>query len=220
MVMYADYPPHLIHAGNRDGGLDGACQGMVSEAQLVTLSKVPITLNGHPGREVTFDSQPGRPGGKVVGRARLYLVGNRLYQVLIAGPDGRVSPETIDSYLNSFALLDQGPGPAGPGAPAGPRPVGPPPAGPGPSGPRQVDRRPANRPAPASSPAQAAGPRTEPFQGAGVLRYPRAGVRDDRRRYPGDGLDAGEQRGPGPRRIAATDRDGRGRRDPHIQMGR
>ncbi len=172
MVMYADYPPHLIHAGNRDGGLDGACQGMVSEAQLVTLSKVPITLNGHPGREVTFDSQPGRPGGKVVGRARLYLVGNRLYQVLIAGPDGRVPPETIESYFNSFSLLDQGPGPAGPGAPAGPRPVGPPPAGPPPSGPRQVDRRPVDRPAPASSPRKRPGPEPGPSRALAFYDIP------------------------------------------------
>ena len=52
------------------------------------------------------------PLGKVSGRARFYLVGGRLYHIGIAGPTGGSRPESIDQFLNSFALLDQGPQPS------------------------------------------------------------------------------------------------------------
>ena len=70
-VSYADYPVGLIHSGNRDPMLDGACQGMATEARLVILSKMAITINGHPGREVSFEAQPGHPAGTISGRAHL-----------------------------------------------------------------------------------------------------------------------------------------------------
>ncbi len=112
LILYADYPAALIHPGNRDPMLDGACQGMATEAKLVILAKVPMSLNSHPGREVSFEAQPGHPAGKLTGRARIFLVGSRLYQIFIAGPPGRLTPESIDSFLNSFKLLDQPSGPA------------------------------------------------------------------------------------------------------------
>ena len=136
LVSYADYPVGLIHLGNKDPMLDDACQGMATEARLVILSKMPITIDGHPGREVSFESQPGHPAGKISGRARVYLVGARLYQALIAGPTGRTTPETLDGFLNSFELVDQGPEPSSvrAGPPSGAvRPSVPP---------REVDRSP------------------------------------------------------------------------------
>ena len=48
-VMYADFPGGLIHLGNKDRMLDGACQGLATESNLVILSKMPIAMNGHPG---------------------------------------------------------------------------------------------------------------------------------------------------------------------------
>ncbi len=125
-VMYADYPPHPIQFGNKDAILDNSCQGMATEAQLVILNKLTISINGYPGRDVSFESQPVRSGAKIMGRARVYLVGNRLYQVFVAGRSDRMEPESMAEFLNSFELLDQGPGPAVPGLPGGPPPVGPP----------------------------------------------------------------------------------------------
>jgi hypothetical protein len=125
MVMYADYPAHLVQIDNRDAMLEAACQGMANESKLTALSKVTIALNGHPGREVSFESQPGRPGPKIAGRARIYLVGNRLYQVFIAGRSGQLEPETIQGFFDSFALLDQGPGMGGSSVAVSPSPAGP-----------------------------------------------------------------------------------------------
>jgi hypothetical protein len=111
-VSYADYPGGLIHAGNKDSLLDDACQGWAADKQLTILSKGSISVNGHPGREVNFEARPGSPAGKISGRARFYLVGGRLYHVGIASPSGRLTPESIDQFLSSFALLDQGPQPS------------------------------------------------------------------------------------------------------------
>lgn len=116
MVMYADFPGGLVHLGNRDRILDSACQELATEANLVILSKSPIEMNGHPGREVSFETQEGDKAGKLSGRARIYLIGARRYQVFIAGPAGGTSPETMQDFLDSFALLDQVPPPAIPGA--------------------------------------------------------------------------------------------------------
>ena len=122
-VSYADFPGGLIHPGNKGPVLDGATQGWATEKKLTILSKAPISLNGHPGREVNFEAQPGSSAGKVSGRARFYLVGGRLYHIGIAGPTGRVTPESIDQFLNSFALLDQGPQPSAIGIENGPTSV-------------------------------------------------------------------------------------------------
>src|SRR6185312_15653253 len=71
MVMYADYPGALIQLGNKEAALDGACQGMLTEAHLTQLGRTTISMNGHPGREVSFESQSGWTGPKLRGRARL-----------------------------------------------------------------------------------------------------------------------------------------------------
>jgi hypothetical protein len=94
---------------------------------------------------VRFESSPVRPGAKLAGRARIYLVGNRVYQVFIAGKASVIQPDTIDSFFNSFGLQDQGPGPPGPRVASGPPPGvfprgGPPPGNFPPGGPRPLNR--------------------------------------------------------------------------------
>ncbi len=147
-VAYADFPGGLIHLGNKDRMLDGACQGFATGSNLVIQSKMPIAKNGHPGREVAFETQEGHPAGKLTGRTRIYLVGARLYQLTVAGPRGRITPETMESFLDSFELLDGGPGP---GFPAGPPP---PTAGRPPGSPPQ----PTTEPNPPVAPADQAAP--------------------------------------------------------------
>ncbi|MGP0063719.1 MAG: hypothetical protein ACLQGP_09000 [Isosphaeraceae bacterium] len=108
-VSYADYPGGLVFPGNKDSILDDACRVWANEKQLTILSKAPVAIHGHPGREVNFEARPGSPAGKIAGRARFYLVGGRLYHIGIAGPTGRLNSNTMNQFLGSFALLDQGP---------------------------------------------------------------------------------------------------------------
>jgi hypothetical protein len=122
-VSYSDYPGGLIHPGNADSMLDDACQGWAADKQLTILSKGPISVNGHSGREINFEARPGSPVGKVSGRTRFFLVRGRLYHVGVIGPSGRVTPESIDGFLNSFALLESGSQPSAAPIAAAPSPA-------------------------------------------------------------------------------------------------
>ena len=141
MVMYVDYPPNLFRADNVEQALDSGCQGMLEQSQSVAQSTRHIAMNGHPGREVDFESRPDRPGGKLTGRARLYAVGNRLYNISIAGRAGVLQPDTMASFISSFELVGEPPPPAGPMMAGGP-PMGPPGSNPQPMGPQGFNPRP------------------------------------------------------------------------------
>ncbi len=114
LIMYVDYPPPLLNIGNREAFLDNYCLGWAHRTRVSVLSKAPIEIAGHSGRDLTFDSLPNSQFGKVSGRAWFFVVGARLYVVTIMAPPGRLDAATIDSFFNSFALLDQGPGPPQP----------------------------------------------------------------------------------------------------------
>ncbi len=122
-VSYSDYPGGLIHPGNAGSMLDDACQGWAAEKQLTILRKGPISVNGHSGRELNFEARPGSPMGKVSGRTRFFLVRGRLYHVGVIGPSGKVTPESIDGFLNSFALLEPGSQPSAAPVATAPPPV-------------------------------------------------------------------------------------------------
>ena len=167
-VVAIDFPGRLANRAVMEGKLDSVCQSWADDNNMILSSQGPILLNGHPGRELAFESRPGHEAGKLTGRARFYMVGTHLYEVIIAGPAGRLTSELSDGFLDSFALLDQGPGPFGPEMAGGPPPISPPPGFPPPTGPIPPDAH-LQRPR-APSPAQAARsrPRTEP----GRSRWP------------------------------------------------
>lgn len=87
-VMYADYPPHPIQFGNKDAILDNSCQGMATEAQLVILNKLTISINGYPGRDVSFESQPVRSGAKIMGRGG--STWSAIASIRSSSPDGPI----------------------------------------------------------------------------------------------------------------------------------
>ena len=110
-VSYADYPGGIINPGMYELLLDESCKGWANEKHLTILNQQPISLNGHPGREVNFESGAGSTTGKFSGRARFYLVAGRLYHIGIVAPAGRLNSNSIEQYLESFALLGGGPPP-------------------------------------------------------------------------------------------------------------
>lgn len=185
MVMYADYPATLVNDGNKGAILDGFCGGWSQKIKATVRSQAPTAIAGHPGRELRFEM----PDVKGRGRTRVYLVGRRIYQVMILGTD--VSDGTMQGFLDSFALLGGTPPPTGPELAAGPvpPPIGPtgvaPPGRPGgppgksPMGPRSGPGGPAspNFPAgprrlvPPSPPGGLTGPR---WAGPGIPTGPRS----------------------------------------------
>ncbi len=105
-VSYCDYPPEIVQRGDPEKMLDGSRDGAVSNANGKLLSETKITLEGHPGRELVMEArdESGR-GGTIKGR--LFMVKNRLYQVMVVAPRGQAGGQATDTFLQSFKLLGQ-----------------------------------------------------------------------------------------------------------------
>ncbi|MDB5349504.1 MAG: hypothetical protein JWN86_751 [Planctomycetota bacterium] len=108
-VSYADYPAQLVRPETVQTMLDGSANGSIAFAKSKELSRKSIELDGHPGRELKFEAQGTGGAGTGVGRLRIYLVGDRLYQVLVIGSEAKATDEATKPFLDSFALLKQRP---------------------------------------------------------------------------------------------------------------
>lgn len=111
IVSYVEFPKpvtdpdqikFLLDRG-RDGGLKGGESTLRSEKE--------IKIDGYSGRELVMAMQ-----GKLVGHARLYWVGRRLYQTVIVMNDTpanassaalKLRGDVVSKFLNSFALADE-----------------------------------------------------------------------------------------------------------------
>lgn len=101
LISYADYPQALVDESPTDVILDGASLGAVSDSGGKLLTVTKISLGDHAGRELEISS----PGGEAMIRLRLFLVGNRLYQIsVLARVDVDVTEETA-RFFDSFQLL-------------------------------------------------------------------------------------------------------------------
>jgi hypothetical protein len=88
--------------------LEGGLQGMVKEGKWTVSSKKAIKIGENPGLDVTGDVRtPG--GGIALGRSRMYLVGTRIYQVVLVGAKSNSRMKEFDKYLDSFELLREAP---------------------------------------------------------------------------------------------------------------
>ncbi|MHC4621910.1 MAG: hypothetical protein ACYTEQ_29580, partial [Planctomycetota bacterium] len=86
-VGYSDYPQQAIDASDPVQMLDGARDGAVTNAGGELEDENVIDFHGRPAREIQI-----RVPDKINIRARLILIDNRLYQVMVLSP----SPLFID----------------------------------------------------------------------------------------------------------------------------
>lgn len=92
-VMYSDYP------ANERVSLDQARDSGVQAVKGRLLRESPITLGGYAGRDLTIEIPEGQ-----VARQRLFAVGQRLYQVIVIGPESQAAL-AVERFLTSFRLL-------------------------------------------------------------------------------------------------------------------
>jgi len=140
-VTYNDLPADLATSGKADGVLDRTTSGLAAAGRNKVVDSQALRLLGHPGREVEFESGTRR------GTSRIYLVGPRLYQVMVVAP-GPTLPPAAEAFLDSFRLLRDVP-PIAPEAlaaspPASASASAPAPPGPAPSAPPPVAGAPAD----------------------------------------------------------------------------
>jgi hypothetical protein len=94
-ISYADYPQNNAEPqGVLDTVRDGAVTGI--KGTLVTTKR--ITHKGFPGREFQASVQG------ALYTSRIFLVGDRLYQMVVVAPVGQLSDSDISKFLTSFDL--------------------------------------------------------------------------------------------------------------------
>jgi hypothetical protein len=99
---YCDYPAEVKKASIKkiyDASRDGAVANMKGKLD----SEKDIKLGEYPGREIRIEVAE----GKYLFRARVYLVEQRLYQVVILGTPEDATSKEADKFLDSFKLADK-----------------------------------------------------------------------------------------------------------------
>ena len=106
-VLYSDLGPAIVKGKDPYLLLEGGVQGMIKSGGWTILSKKAIKLGENPGLDVTGNVKT--PNGDGLGQIRLYLVGDRLYQLIIVGTKSKVRLSEFQKHLDSFALSPRGP---------------------------------------------------------------------------------------------------------------
>jgi hypothetical protein len=102
-VEYLDYDQNLIALLRQASGggtqpiIVAAGKKLAADLDGTTASESPIMLHDHPGTDITIELQA---GGRA--RARVYLVGNRLYRLVVSKPGAELPVADAERFLDSF----------------------------------------------------------------------------------------------------------------------
>ena len=101
VANWVDYPPDAAR-DLPERLLDDAREGALENLGGRLVSEKPIKLGRFEGRELLIEV----PRQDRLFRARVYLVGNRLYQTVLFGPPKAVRSKEAQRYLDSFKLIE------------------------------------------------------------------------------------------------------------------
>jgi hypothetical protein len=96
-TAYVDYPKEGLGKKAPDELLDGARDGAVGNVKGKLANETKISMNGYPGRELRIEA----PGDLAL-QARIYLVKERLYQILVVMPKAKEGEAEAKKFLDSF----------------------------------------------------------------------------------------------------------------------
>lgn len=101
LLTYNDYPGDSLDE-EAHKVLDKVIEGNQKSLKgKVTMDeKITIGKKKYPGRDIRIE----QADKKQVYRAKVFLAGNRLYQVVALGPDEFVKSKSVEEYLKSFAI--------------------------------------------------------------------------------------------------------------------
>jgi hypothetical protein len=95
MVGYSDYQSRL----DVEASLTGVINGQVDSLKGKLTSDKAVTLDGHPGRLVTIES------ADAIFTSKVYVVGNRLYQVMFGNAKAMKPAAELNESFDSFHIL-------------------------------------------------------------------------------------------------------------------
>ena len=102
-VGYSDFPVAYALGTNREEILKGVRDGWVRRIEGKVVASGPTRLDGYDG--IDFAAEGRSKGGEAWLQGRLYLVDQRLYQVIAMGRKGEVAQGTLNRFLNSFRIV-------------------------------------------------------------------------------------------------------------------
>ena len=104
IAMYTDFPKGLSDAADPNALLDGAREGAVGSVGGQLVKEEKVKFGKYPSRILTIEGE--QDGTEMVIRQRLILVGNRLYQQIVASSKEDPAPEEdVRKFYKSFELL-------------------------------------------------------------------------------------------------------------------
>ena len=107
-VVCTEYPASQIPR-TRNGVeriIEAVITGTIKEMHGRLTSRREVWLDGHPGREVTFETPEGEAMPKGTGRIRAYMVRNRMYQVMTLTNQDLTNADH-GRFLDSFELVSK-----------------------------------------------------------------------------------------------------------------
>ncbi|HCA93742.1 MAG TPA: hypothetical protein DEP38_03445 [Cyanobacteria bacterium UBA9226] len=100
LVIYTDLPSKTIENDKDIEELfDGIVEGFQRRTRGELVNEENITLNNFPGREFKMELS-----GNITARSRVYLVNQRLYQLVVVTPREEDLPQSIQGFLDSFQV--------------------------------------------------------------------------------------------------------------------
>jgi hypothetical protein len=96
-VVVNDFPQEMLKGLSVDKRLDSARDGAVANVKGKLKAEKKVTLQDYPGRELVVEVD-----AKSLVRVRLFVVKNRLYQVLVSGPKDLTGSKLTERFLDSF----------------------------------------------------------------------------------------------------------------------
>jgi hypothetical protein len=99
-ITCTEYVEGVLRPELADQVFDAVRDGMIKGINGKLVGEHRITLDRFPGKEVDCQG-----GNGTVGRMRIYMVGNRLYQVIGATQEGARGGTLVSRFMTSFQLL-------------------------------------------------------------------------------------------------------------------
>ena len=106
VAAYTTFSAELIASSDSEEQLNNARDSMVQSVGGILLLETRQPLGDYPGRELVVNIllSDGTDG---IMKARVYLVKNRLYQVMVLVPRTEMEDESITNFLESFKLIEE-----------------------------------------------------------------------------------------------------------------
>ena len=101
-IVCNDFDPNFLAGVDSKILLTDGIKGFVEKLGGTTTGERPVSLAGSEGREITLTGAA--QGVALYGKARFFLVGNRLYQLAVIAEKGQENTAAIEHFFESFKL--------------------------------------------------------------------------------------------------------------------